>query len=116
RADRRTDVELREPRPRARQAIQVWRRGVATSVAAEVGVAHVVREYEDDVRTARLRVASPAAFRRGAGRGVRAGGRIEPAAHDEPVAVADLHHDRIALLQEWPARRADGFRKVDAPR
>src|SRR4029453_12590481 len=115
-ADRRTDVELREPRSLARHAIQVRRRVVGTSVAAEVAVAHVVREYEDEVRAARPRGATPAALRRGADRGpearggLRGGVRIEPAAHDEPVAVAYLHDDPIALLQEGPAR-ADAARQ-----
>src|SRR4029453_19027920 len=45
---------------------------------------------------------------------VRGSGRIEPAVHDEPVAVADLHDDPIALLQEGPAR-ADEVRQVEAP-
>src|SRR4030095_10510518 len=113
-ADRRTDVELREPRPLARHAIQVRRRDVGTSVAAEVAVAHVVREYEDEVRAARPRGATPAALRRGADRGpearggVRGGGRIEPAAHDEPVAGAGLHDDPNAVLPKRPPRARAG--------
>ena len=49
RAAERTVVELREPQAVRGQAVQIRRLDLA-AVAAEVGVAHVIRENNDDVR------------------------------------------------------------------
>ena len=51
-AERRRAVELRQPRPFGRHAVEVRRFELRMAVAAEVAVAEVVGQDEDDVRAA----------------------------------------------------------------